>query len=193
MFSRVGLDGELAEQLHTLGGIGGEQVDRQPAGTHQHQPARALRVVEREPHRGAAAQRIAHQRSAFDLQVIEQVEQCGGAVAVVLLVFGVLVRMAVSRLVDGEDVEVLRQYGDVLGEVRPARCAGTAAVQQHDRLLVADAGFVIVQPHVLADLRIPGGRLERDLLLLSGFGGERRHQTIVSWGGSPNSLLPKIR
>ncbi len=126
-------------------------------------------------------------------QMVEQVQQRGRAVAVVLLVFGVLVGVAVARLVDGEHMEVLGQHGDVASEVRPARRTGAAAVQQHDRLLVTDAGLVIVQPHVLADLRIAGGRLERDLLLLCGFGGERRHQTIVSWGGSPNSLLPKIR
>ena len=189
----MGSYGELAEQLDALGRVRREQVDRQPAGTHQHQPAGPVRVVQREPHRGAAAERIAHQRSAFDAEVVEQVQQRGGAVAVVLLVLGVLVGVPVAGLVDGQHVEVLRQHADVAAEVRPARRAGPAAVQQHDRLLVADARLVVVQPHVVADLRIARGRFERDLLLLCGFGGERRHQTIVSWGGSPNSLLPKIR
>ena len=104
------VDGELAEQLDALGGVGREQVDAQPAGAHQHQPARPLRVVQREPHRGAATERITHQRSTFDAEVVEQVQQRGGAVAVVLLVLGVLVGVAVARLVDGQHVEVPRQH-----------------------------------------------------------------------------------
>ena len=132
------LAGEPAEQLDALGRIRREQVDAQPAGTHQHQPARPVGVVQREPDRGAAAQRIAHQRSAFDAEMVEQVEQGGGAVAVVLLVLGVLVGVAVAGLVDGEHVELLGQHGDVAAEVRPARRPGPAAVQQHHRLRVAD-------------------------------------------------------
>ena len=82
---------------------------------------------------------------------------------------------------------MLRPKLDQLDAPGPPPCSSTMV------LGVADAGLVVVQPHVVADLRVPRGRLERDLLLLCGFGGERRHQTIVSCGGSPNSLLPKIR
>ncbi len=128
--------------------------------------------------------------------MVEQVQQRGRAVAVVLLVLGVLVGMPVARLIDGQDVEVLRQHGDVAPEVRPTRRAGAPAVQKHDRLFVADARLVIVQAHGWALAAYVGKarrRLECDLLLLCSFGGERGHQTIVSCGGRPNSLLPKIR
>ena len=155
------LDGELAEELHTLGGIGCEQVHRKAAGAHQHQPARPAGVVEREPDRGTAAERITHQRSAFQAEMIEQVQQRGGAVTVVLLMLGVLVGVSVARLVDGEHVKVLRQNRDVAPEVRPARRTGSTAVQQHDRLIVADAGLVVVQPHVISHLGVARGRLER--------------------------------
>ena len=172
MFSRVGSTVNLPSSLTPSVGSGAKRLTRKPARAHQHEPARTLGVVEREPHRGAAAERIAHQRSAFDAEVVEQVQQGGGAVAVVLLVLGVLVGVAVAGLVDGQHVEVLREHGDVLREVRPARRAGPATVQQHDRLVVADTRFVVVQPHVLSDLGVARRRLEGDLLLLGSFGGE---------------------
>ena len=193
MFSRVGSAVNLPSSLTPSVGSGANRLTDKPAGAHQHQPTRPVGVVERESHRGAAAERITHQCSAFDAEVVEQVQQRGGAVPVVLLVLGVLVGMPVAGLIDRQHVEVPRQYRDVLREVRPARRTGTAAVQEHNGLIVAHAGFVVVQAHVIAHLRVARGRLEGDLLLLCSFGGERSHQTIVSPGGSPNSWLPKIR
>jgi hypothetical protein len=69
-------------------------------------------------------------------------------------------------------MEVLGQHGDIAAEVGPARRARPTAVQQHDRLFIPNSGLVVVQPHVVADLRVARGRLECDLLLLCGFGGE---------------------
>src|SRR6476619_21879 len=132
----------------------------------------ATGVVKRKPHSGAAAKRITHQRSAFDAEVVEQVQQSGGAVAVVLLMLGVLVGVPVAGLVDGEHVKVLRQHADVAAEVGPARRTGPAAVQQHDRPPMTGTRLVVVQPHVVANLRVARGRFECDLLLLCGFGGE---------------------
>ena len=162
MFSRVGSLGEPAEQLDTLGRIRREQVDAQTAGTHQHQPARPVGVVQRKPDGGAAAQRIAHQRSTFDAEVVEQVQQGGGAVAVVLLMLGVFVGVPVTGLIHRQDAELLREHADVAAEVRPTRRPRSAAVQQHHRWCVGVAGFVVVQPHVVADLRIARGGFERD-------------------------------
>ena len=116
----------------------------------------------------ATAKRIAHQRSAFDAEVIEQCQHRIGAVAVVLLVLGVLVGVAVAGLVDGDDMEVPGQHGDVAAEVRPARGARAAAVQQHHGLAIALAGLVIVQAHIPATgahLGISRGGIEGDFLL----------------------------
>jgi hypothetical protein len=47
--------------------------------------------------------------------------------------------MAIATgLIDGQHVKVLRQYADIAPEVRPARRAGAAAVQQHERQPAAD-------------------------------------------------------
>lgn len=94
MFSRVGSALNRASSLTPSGGVGGEQVDAQPARTHQHQLAGPLGMVQREAHRGAAASG-ANQRCAFDAEVVEQCEHGLRAVAVVLLVFGVLVGVPV--------------------------------------------------------------------------------------------------
>ena len=64
-----------------------------------------------------------------------------------------------------------------------------AAVQQHDGLRRRVARLVVMQPHGQfpgLHIGVPGSGLESDL-------GNRSHQTIVSAGGRPNSLLPKIR
>ena len=82
-----------------------------------------------------------------------------------LPVLGTLVGVAVAGLVDGQHVKVLRQHRDVAGEVRPARRTGSAAVQQHDRLLFANASLVIVQLErsVNVDFGEAGGGLEGEL------------------------------
>ena len=100
---------------------------------------------------------------------------------------GAFVGVAVAGLIDGENVKTLRQHRNVAREVRPARGSGTAAVQQHHRLVVTDARFVVVQLQRAVDVYLdePRGGLESQL-----FGC--RHHTMVSPGGSPNSLLPKI-
>ncbi len=124
------LDRELAQPLDTLGGIGGEQVDAQPARAHQHQLTGLVRVVQCEPDRGAAAQRIAHQRNTFQTPVVEQPLQRSGGVVVELPVLGAFVGVTVAGLVDGQHVKVLRQHRNVAGEVRPARRPRSAAVQR---------------------------------------------------------------
>ena len=63
-------------------------------------------------------------------------QQCGGTVAVVLFVFGVLVGMAVAGLIDGQHVKVPRQGTAMfLEKFDQTRSARPTAVQQHDRLL----------------------------------------------------------
>ncbi len=140
--------------------------------------------------------------------MVEETLQRPGRVVVELAVLGALVGEPVAGLIDGQYMEALGQHRDVPGEVRPARRAGATAVQQHDRLIATDAGFVVVQLErsVDVDLDEPGGGLE------SQFFGSRHlapllqplpdrtglfivagaHQTMVSPGGNPNSWLPKI-
>ena len=105
--------GELAQPLDAFGGIGREQVDTQAARTHQHQPACVVGVVECEPHRGAAAQRIAHQRNTSQAQLIEQAFQRPRRVVVELPVLGPLVRVPVAGLVDGQHMKLLSQHRDI--------------------------------------------------------------------------------
>ena len=160
------LDGELAQPLDTLGGVRGEQVDAEPAGTHQHQPAGVVGVIEREPDRRATAQRIPYQRNTSQTQLVEQSFQGSGGVVVELPVLRAFVGVTVAGLVDRQYVETLRQHRDVAGEVRPARRARTAAVQQHHRLVVADTRLVVVQLQRSVDVNLnePRGRLKGQLL-----------------------------
>ena len=111
-----------------------------------------------------------------------------------LPVLGAFVGVPVAGLIDGEHMKLLRQHRDVAREVRPARRAGTAAVQQHHRLLVADTRLVIVQLQrsVNVDVRITRGGLERQLFASCIDSSASADHTIVSPGGNPNSLFPKI-
>lgn len=155
---------------------------------HEHQASGAVGEVQREPHRGAAAQRITYQRNPTQPQLVEEPLESGGGIAVELPVLGPLVGVAVSGLVDGQHVEMLGQHRDIAGEVGPAGRARPAAVQQHHRLVVADTGLVVVQFQRSVDVDFGEAR--------RGFEGDflrrRRHQTMVSPGGNPNSWFPKI-
>ena len=63
---------ELVEPLDALCRVWAEHVLREPARAHQDQPADPLGVLEREPRRGAAAERVAQQVHPLDAQLVEQ-------------------------------------------------------------------------------------------------------------------------
>src|SRR4029077_20892033 len=91
---------------------------------------------------------------------VEQLEDRVGAERVELLgQLGELVRLAETRLVDGEYVEAFGQHGEVAAEVRPRRSARTATVQHHDRRVGRVAGAVVVQPQARRQLGERAGRL----------------------------------
>ena len=81
IFSRLGPGGagKSASRLTPSVGSGAKHVEGQPAGSHQHQAARALRVVQGEADRGAAAERVAHQVHPVDAELVEQARERAAA------------------------------------------------------------------------------------------------------------------
>ena len=136
-FSRLGPGGapNSVSRLTPSVGSGENTLRLEPARSHQHQPARrASGWRRREPHRGAAAERVADQVHLRDAEFVEQRGERVGGVGEVVAGDRAGGRAAVSRLVDGERVEAAaRARGRLAPEVAPRRGAGPAAVQQHHR------------------------------------------------------------
>ena len=118
MFSRVGSTENLPSSLTPSVGSGAKRLTLNPPGPiSTSRPARsglssANRTAVPPP------SELPTNGAPVDAEVIEEVQQSGRAVAVVLLVLGVLVRVAVARLVDGQHVKVL---------ARALRCCGRSS------------------------------------------------------------------
>ena len=132
--------GEVHQPLHALGRVGVEQVERQPAGAHQHQPADPVGVAEREPHRRTAAEAVAEQVHPVDAELVEQRDHGVGREPVVVADHLGLVGRAEAGLVDQDRAEGLGEAGQGRPEVGPRAGARAAAVQHHERQPATDVG-----------------------------------------------------
>ena len=92
-----GVAAEVHQPLDALGRVGVEEVQREPAGAHQHQPADPVRVAEREPHRRTAAEAVAEQVHPLDAELVEQRARRGRRRTVVVAHDRRLVRAAEAR------------------------------------------------------------------------------------------------
>ncbi len=139
-FSRVGSAPKSIEPLHALGGVGVEQVEAQPARAHQHQPADAVGVGQREAHRRAAAEAVAEQVDLVDAELVEQGDDVVGGVAVEVADHRRLVGAAEAGLVDQQGAERRREVRQRRAEVGPGAGARATAVQHDQRQPRADVG-----------------------------------------------------
>ena len=106
---RVGA--EVHQPLDALGRVGVEQVERQPARAHQHQPADPVGVGQRQPHRRTAAEAVAEQVHLLDAQLVEQRDDVVGGEAEVVADDRRLVGAAEAGLVDEQGAEDAAKRG----------------------------------------------------------------------------------
>jgi hypothetical protein len=142
----------------------------QPAARHQHEPLAALGKLVGELHRDAAAERVADDARALDVQPDQQVADSGGesAQGVVAARLG---RLAVAQ-------QVGRDHGVVVGQldhrlIPLGGAAGDAVDQHHGRAVAGDveADAVAVEAHLGAlDVRNGRYRAPAGLWLGSGLG-----------------------
>ena len=131
---------ELGEPLDALGGVGVEQVEREPARAHQDEPADPVGVLDGQAGRRTAAEAVAEQVHPLDAELVEQRDDVLHREAEVVADHRRLVGAAEARLVDQQGAEGAREPGQGRAEVRPRGRAGAAAVQHQQRQVAADPG-----------------------------------------------------
>ena len=114
---------EVHQPLDPLGRVGVEEVERQPARTHQDQPSDPVGVGEREPHRRTATEAVAEQVHPLDAELVEQLDDVVGRVTVVVADHRRLVGAAEAGLVDEQGAELPGEGRQRRPEVRPRRGA----------------------------------------------------------------------
>ena len=129
----AGVGPEVHQPLDALGGVGVEEVEREPSGTHQDQPPDPVGVAEREPHRGAAAEAVAEQVHPLDAELVEQRHDEIGREPVVVAHHRRLVGGTEAGLVDQQGPDARREPGQRRAEVASSRRPRPAAVQHHER------------------------------------------------------------
>ena len=166
--ARRGVEGH--EGLEALRRPGARERQGPAGRAHEHQPVGALRVIEGELERRAAAEGVADEVGAVDAELVEEAAHRPGVELPHPALDHRLVGAAIAGLVDGQHPEVRSQRREVLFPVAPRRGPRPSAVEEHQR--VARPRLVVVEGEV------------------AGLGGPRRGLVGEAFGGERHERVP---
>jgi hypothetical protein len=109
-----------------------------PPGAQKHEPIDAAGGLQRHAHRAGAAERIAERVRPLEAERVQEAQHRLGEVAERVLAVEPLRRAAEARQVGHDQAEMAGERGEIAGEVRDARRAGAAAMQQQQRRPLSD-------------------------------------------------------